>query len=62
MLDPELQKRFANRCTDAALGYSAASTAAYAAFADQVLNFWSAVLQAPGTKPQPRSSRSHRSR
>jgi hypothetical protein len=55
MLDPELQKRFASRCTDAALGYSAASTAAYAAFADQVLNFWSAVLQAPAAKPQPSS-------
>jgi hypothetical protein len=55
MLDPELQKRFASRCTDAALGYSAASTAAYAAFADQVLNFWSAVLQPPAAKPQPGS-------
>ena len=54
MLDPDLQQRFANRCTDAALGYSAASTAAYAAFADQVLNFWSAVLQ-PAAQPQPAS-------
>ncbi len=53
MLDPDLQQRFASRCTDAALGYSAASTAAYAAFADQVLNFWSAVLQPPAAKPQP---------
>ncbi len=55
MLDPDLQQRFASRCTDAALGYSVASTAAYAAFADQVLNFWSAVLQPPGVKPQPAS-------
>ena len=49
MLDRDLQQRFASRCTDAALGYSAASTAAYAAFADQVLNFWSAVLQPPAS-------------
>jgi len=54
MLDRDLQQRFASRCTDAALGYSAASTAAYAAFADQVLNFWSAVLQ-PAAQPQPAS-------
>lgn len=52
MLDRD-QQRFASRCTDAALGYSAASTAAYAAFADQVLNFWSSVLQPPAAKPQP---------
>ncbi len=55
MLDRDLQQRFASRCTDAALGYSAASTAAYAAFADQVLNFWSAVLQPPAAKPPPAS-------
>lgn len=54
MLDRD-QQRFASRCTDAALGYSAASTAAYAAFADQVLNFWSSVLQPPTAKPQPSS-------
>lgn len=54
MLDPDLQQRFARRCADAALGYSAASTAAYAAFADQVLNFWSGVLeQPPRHEPQP---------
>ena len=51
----DLQQRFTSRCTDAALGYSAASTAAYAAFAEQVLNFWSAVLQPPGAKPPPAS-------
>ena len=53
MLDRDLQQRFASRCTDAALGYSAASTAAYAAFADQVLNFWSSVLQPSASKPPP---------
>lgn len=47
MVDPHLQQRFARRCADAAFGYSAASTAAYAAFADQVLNFWTNVLQPP---------------
>ncbi len=45
MLDPELQQRFARRCAEAAFGYSNASTAAYAAFTDQVLNFWTSVLQ-----------------
>ena len=40
MIDPDLQQRFARRCTDAAFGYSTAGTAAYAAMADQVLNFW----------------------
>jgi hypothetical protein len=53
MLDPELQKRFARSCTEAAFGYSAASTAAYAAMADQVLSFWSSVLQPTPPKPEP---------
>lgn len=53
MLDPDLQQRFARRCAEAALGYSAASTAAYAAFADQVLNFWSGVLQPSSAKREP---------
>jgi hypothetical protein len=51
MLDPHLQERFARRCTDAAFGYSAATTAAYAAFADQVLNFWTGVLSPPERQP-----------
>jgi hypothetical protein len=53
MLDPESQQRFARHCTEAAFGYSAATTAAYAAFADQVLSFWSSVLQPPKSEPQP---------
>jgi hypothetical protein len=53
MLDPELQKRFARSCAEAAFGYSAASTAAYAAIADQVLSFWSGVLQPTPPKPEP---------
>lgn len=53
MIDPDLQQKFTRRCTDAAFGYSTASTAAYAAMADQVLNFWSSVLQPPAAKRQP---------
>lgn len=53
MLDPELQQRFMRHCTDAAFGYSAAGTAAYAAFADQVLNFWTSALQPPTPKRGP---------
>jgi hypothetical protein len=53
MLDPELQQRFARRCTDAAFGYSAASTAAYGAIADQMLNFWSGILQPAPPKREP---------
>jgi len=55
MLDTRLQERFARRCTDAAFGYTAATTAAYAAFADQVLDFWAGVLKPAGDgarKPQ----------
>jgi hypothetical protein len=52
MLDRDLQQRFASKCADAAFGYSAASTAAYAAMADQVLNFWSSVLQPQAQEPQ----------
>ncbi len=53
MLDPELQQRFARHCTEAAFGYSAATTAAYAAFADQVLSFWTSVLQPAPPKREP---------
>jgi hypothetical protein len=52
MLDPHLQERFARRCADAAFGYQAASTAAYAAFSEQVLNFWSDVLKTPREEAQ----------
>jgi len=50
MLDPELQQRFARHCADAAFGYTAASAAACAAFTEQVLNFWSGVLQPEAPK------------
>src|SRR5262245_27726810 len=55
MLDSHLQERFARRCTDAAFGYSAATTAAYAAFADQVLSFWAGVLTPSESKPARRT-------
>ncbi len=51
MLDTRLQERFARRCTDAAFGYTAATTAAYAAFADQVFDFWTGVLEPPRRQP-----------
>jgi hypothetical protein len=44
MLDTRLQERFTRRCTDAAFGYTAATTAAYASFADQVFEFWAGML------------------
>jgi hypothetical protein len=44
MVDPHLQERFTRRCTDAAFGYTAATTAAYAAFAEQVFDFWADML------------------
>jgi hypothetical protein len=53
MLDTRLQERFARRCTDAAFGYTAATTAAYAAFADQVFDFWTGVLQPQRREPAP---------
>lgn len=53
MLDTRLQERFAQRCTDAAFGYSAATTAAYAAFADQVFGFWAGMLTPERHEPAP---------
>jgi hypothetical protein len=51
MLDTRSQERCARRCTDAAFGYTAATTAAYAAFADQVFDFWAGVLEPPRREP-----------
>ena len=45
MVDQHLQERFTRHCTDAAFGYATAATAAYAAFADQVLSFWADALK-----------------
>jgi hypothetical protein len=52
MVEPLLQERFARRCTDAAFGYTAAATAAYATFAEQVFDFWAGVLEPPREKAQ----------
>jgi hypothetical protein len=51
MLDTRLQERFTRGCTEAAFGYTAATTAAYAAFADQVFGFWTQALQPPKSEP-----------
>jgi hypothetical protein len=40
MFDSNLQARFARSYSDAAFGYARAATAAYAAVADQTLDFW----------------------
>jgi hypothetical protein len=53
MLDTRLQERFTRGCTDAAFGYTAATTAAYAAFADQVFGFWAGVLEPDRRQPAP---------
>jgi hypothetical protein len=54
MVDQHLQERFTRHCTDAAFGYATATTAAYAAFADQVLSFWANALQPSARRePQP---------
>lgn len=39
-VDSELSQRFARSCTTAAFGYARAASAAYAAFANQTLDFW----------------------
>jgi hypothetical protein len=54
MVDQRLQERFTRHCTDAAVGYATAATAAYATFADQVLSFWANALQ-PSDRPSDRS-------
>jgi hypothetical protein len=42
----ELSTRFAKSCTTAAFGYARAASAAYAALADQALDFWSTAAHA----------------
>jgi hypothetical protein len=39
-IDSELSQRFTKSCTTAAFGYARAASAAYAAFANQALDFW----------------------
>ena len=52
MVDQRLQERFTRHCTDAAVGYATAATAAYATFADQVLSFWASALK-PAARQEP---------
>lgn len=54
MLDTHLQDRFTRRCTDAAFGYTAATTAAYAALTEQVFDFWAKV--STPAEPAPRAA------
>lgn len=51
MLDTRLQERFTRGCTDAAFGYTAATTAACAAFTEQVFSFWAGVFEPPRQEP-----------
>ena len=53
MMDTRLQERFTRSCTDAAFEYTAATTAAYAAFAEQVFDFWAQMLEPPRRRPEP---------
>lgn len=46
-IDSELSQRFAKSCTTAAFGYARAASAAYAAFANQALDFWVQSASAP---------------
>jgi hypothetical protein len=49
MFDSNLQSRFARSYSDAAFGYARAATAAYAAVADQTLEFWTNAARSPET-------------
>lgn len=49
-VDPELTSRFARSCTDAAFGYARAASAAYAAMANQTIEFWAQVASPSGTQ------------
>jgi hypothetical protein len=57
-IDTELSTRFAKSCTTAAFGYARAATAAYAALADQALDFWTQAAKpyAPADDDTPRLS------
>jgi hypothetical protein len=44
-VDSELTQRFAQSCTTAAFGYARAASAAYAALANQTLDFWTSAAR-----------------
>jgi hypothetical protein len=56
MLDTHQQERFARRCSDAAFGYTSATTAAYAALTEQVFDFWAGMLTPPEKPASTRAS------
>ena len=55
MLDCSLQARFAKNCSDAALGYANAATAAYANWASQAFEMMAGALRGMEPAPAPRS-------
>jgi hypothetical protein len=50
-VDTELTTRFAKSYTTAAFGYARAASAAYAALADQTLDFWTQTAKATTSRP-----------
>lgn len=54
-IQSDLSQRFAKSYATAAFGYARAASAAYAAFADQTLDFWSNATRvaAPDERPRP---------
>jgi hypothetical protein len=48
-MNTELQSRFTRSCTDAAIGYARAASAAYAAMADQTMDFWATAAKSPSS-------------
>lgn len=56
MMNTDLQERFTRSCTDAAVNYTTATTAAYAAWAEQVFDFWAKVFEPPRPpEPEPQT-------
>lgn len=55
MLDPRSQERFAQSCTDAAVGYLTAANAASLEIMRRSFDVWSDALSAWAPKPEPRS-------
>jgi len=56
-LQSDLSHRFAKSCAAAAFGYARAASAAYAALADQTLDFWSNAARAGMKTEAPRTPR-----
>jgi hypothetical protein len=55
MIDPSLQARFARSCSDAAVGYANAATAAYANWATQAFELVAGAMRSMQPDPPPRS-------